>query len=157
MHRRNSFSLLNFLYPLYFLAVVYFSKSSLTFEGLCHRASGFLVAGVKNLRILVFKKWIFLKNSFFLCSSCFSHVWLFATPWSRAHQAPLSLGFSRQEYWSGLPCLPPGHVLSKIEYWSGLPCLPPRHLPNWGIKLHLLHCRQILYHWATSYNATVEK
>ena len=33
-----------------------------------------------------------------------SHVWLFATLWTVAHQAPLSMGFSRQEYWSGLPC-----------------------------------------------------
>ena len=32
-----------------------------------------------------------------------SHVWLFATPWITAHQAPPSMGFSRQEYWSGLP------------------------------------------------------
>ena len=39
--------------------------------------------------------------------SCFSHVWLFVTPWTIAHQTPLSLGFSRQEYWSGLPCPPP--------------------------------------------------
>ena len=35
-----------------------------------------------------------------------SHVWLFTTPWTVAHQAPLSLEFSRQEYWSGLPFLP---------------------------------------------------
>ena len=32
-----------------------------------------------------------------------SRVQLFATPWTIAHQAPLSMGFSRQEYWSGLP------------------------------------------------------
>ena len=32
-----------------------------------------------------------------------SHVWLLATPWTAAYQAPLSMGFSRQEYWSGLP------------------------------------------------------
>ena len=32
-----------------------------------------------------------------------SHIRLFATPWTVAHQAPLSMGFSRQEYWSGLP------------------------------------------------------
>ena len=32
-----------------------------------------------------------------------SHVRLFATPWTAAHQAPLSMGFSRQEYWSGMP------------------------------------------------------
>ena len=40
--------------------------------------------------------------------SRFSGVWLFATPWTVAHQAPLSMGFSRQECWSGLPCPPPG-------------------------------------------------
>ena len=32
-----------------------------------------------------------------------SHVWLFVTPWTAAYQAPLSMGFSRQEYWSGVP------------------------------------------------------
>ena len=32
-----------------------------------------------------------------------SHVWLWATPWTAAHQAPPSMGFSRQEYWSGVP------------------------------------------------------
>ena len=32
-----------------------------------------------------------------------SHVRLFVTPWTVAHQAPLSMGLSRQEYWSGLP------------------------------------------------------
>ena len=32
-----------------------------------------------------------------------SHVWLFATPWTVAHQAPPSMEFSRQEYWSGVP------------------------------------------------------
>ena len=39
-----------------------------------------------------------------------SHVGLFATPWIVAHQAPLSMGFSRQEYWSGLPCPSPGDL-----------------------------------------------
>ena len=34
-------------------------------------------------------------------------VWLFATPWTVGRQAPLSMGFSRQEYWSGLSCPPP--------------------------------------------------
>ena len=39
-----------------------------------------------------------------------SHVQLFATPWTIAHQAPLSMGFSRQEYWSGLPFPYPGDL-----------------------------------------------
>ena len=40
----------------------------------------------------------------------FSHVWLFVTPWTVAYQVPLSMGFSRQKYWSGLPCPPPGDL-----------------------------------------------
>ena len=42
--------------------------------------------------------------------SHFSHVQLFASLWTVAPQAPLSLGFSRQEYWSGLPCPSPGDL-----------------------------------------------
>ena len=42
--------------------------------------------------------------------SHFSHVQLFATPWTVAHQAPLSVGFSRQEHWSGLPFPLPGDL-----------------------------------------------
>ena len=43
-------------------------------------------------------------QSHFIC------VQLFATPWTVAYQAPLSMGFSRQEYWNGLPCPPPGDL-----------------------------------------------
>ena len=44
-----------------------------------------------------------------------THVWLFATPWTVTCQAPLSVGFSRQEYWSGLPLPSPtiGHTPEK--------------------------------------------
>ena len=48
--------------------------------------------------------------------SRFCHVWLFVTLWTVAHQTPLSMEFSRQ------------------EYWSRLPCPPPEDLPNPGIK-----------------------
>ena len=41
--------------------------------------------------------------------SCVQH---FSTPWTGAHQAPLFMGFSRQDYWSGLPCPPPGGLPS---------------------------------------------
>ena len=49
------------------------------------------------------------------CSTCMraqllSHVQLCVTPWAVVHQAPLSMGFSRQEYWSGLPLPPPGDL-----------------------------------------------
>ena len=45
----------------------------------------------------------------------FSFVQLLATPWTTAHQAPLSMGFSRQEYWSGVP-LPSPEVLIKRRH-----------------------------------------
>ena len=48
-------------------------------------------------------------------------VWLFATPWAIALQAPLSMGFSRQEYWGGLPCPPPGIFLTQGMNPSLLP------------------------------------
>ena len=44
------------------------------------------------------------------CAQSPSHVQLFATPWTVAHQAPLSVEFFRQEYWSGLPLPPPGDL-----------------------------------------------
>ena len=44
-----------------------------------------------------------LMTNLLLLLSHFSRVWLCATLWTAAHQAPLSMGFSRQEYWTGLP------------------------------------------------------
>ena len=43
-----------------------------------------------------------------------SHAWLLATPWTAAHQAPPSMGFSRQEYWSGVPL--PSPILMPRDY-----------------------------------------
>ena len=44
-----------------------------------------------------------------------SHVQLFATPWTVTHQAPLSMGFSKQEYWSGLPFPSPMEILLELK------------------------------------------
>ena len=86
-----------------------------------------------------------------------SHVRLFVTPWTVAYQAPLSMGVSRQDYWSGLPfpspnictqlcptlCSPvestlqgsSARVIFKQEYWSGVPHLTPGNItPDPGIK-----------------------
>ena len=54
-----------------------------------------------------------------VCAQSLSCVWLFAIPWTIAHQAPLSTEFSRQEYWSGLPFPIPGVIfLTGIELMS---------------------------------------
>ena len=58
-----------------------------------------------------------------------SWVWLFVTPWTVAHQASLPMGFSGQEYWSGLPCPPPGDFPNPgIE--PGSPTLQADSLPS---------------------------
>ena len=44
-----------------------------------------------------------------------SHAWLLATPWTAAYQAPPSTGFSRQEYWSGVPLPRPDHIAFQIN------------------------------------------
>ena len=78
-------------------------------------------------------------------SSLLSHIRLFVTPWTTARQAPLSMGFSRQEYWSGWPCPPPGDLPDPgIEPLSpalqvdslspshlGVPLLPANRMPGW--------------------------
>ena len=73
--------------------------------------------------------WIIYLCFWALCH--FSCAWLFSTPWSAALQAPLSMGFSQQEYWCGL--LFP----------------PPRDLPKGNQTCISCIGRQILYHWAT--------
>ena len=57
------------------------------------------------------------------------HVQLFARPWTVAYQAPPSMGFSRQEYWSGVPFSSPGDLPNPgIE--PGSPALPADALPS---------------------------
>ena len=63
-----------------------------------------------------------------------SRVLFFAIPWTVASEAPPSMGFSRQEYWSSLPCPPPGNLPD--------PGIEPASPPSlW----HLLRCRRIFY------------
>ena len=55
-------------------------------------------------------QWSLAKRKYML--SHFSHVQLLATLWTVANQASLSIGFFRQEYWSGLPCPPLGNPMA---------------------------------------------
>ena len=65
---------------------------------------GFPVPGILQARTL---EWVAISFSnawkWKVKVKSLSHVWLFETPWTAAHQAPPSMGFSRQEYWSGVP------------------------------------------------------
>ena len=105
-----------------------------------------------------------------LLLSHFSCVRLCTTPQTAAHQAPLSLGFSRQGYWSGLPFPSPMHAcmlsrfsrarlcatpwaaahqaplstgVSRQEYWSGLPFLSPQRARGRQINVVLCDMEKI--------------
>ena len=82
---------------------------------------------------------IFILSLFPYCAvlSCFSRVQLFATPWTIACQVPLSMGFSRQEYWSVLPFPSPGDLpnpgvksvsLTLLHWLAGSLSLLPPHI-----------------------------
>ena len=111
-------------------------------------------------------EWI-KKMCFIYMVKSLSHIWLFKTPLIVAFQVPLPMEFSRQEYWSGLPCPPPGDLPNpgtepsspalQVDY---LLSEPPGKTKNTGVgspsrlqgifptkesKLGLLHCKQILY------------
>ena len=73
--------------------------------------------------------------------SCSSHIQLFVTLGTIAYQAPLSIRFSRQEYWSGLPCPPPGDLPNPgIKHMSLMsPALPGRFFTTsatWEARTH---------------------
>ena len=68
-----------------------------------------------------------------MCEGTLSRVWLFVTPWTTARQPPLSMEFSRQEYWCRLPFPTPGD------------------LPNPGIKLMSLVSLALAYEFFTSW------
>ena len=72
-----------------------------------------------------------------LCALCgLSHVWLFATPWTAARQAPLSMGFSRQEYRTGLPFPSPADLPD-----TGMELTSPGCPPFYADSLPLSHHR----------------
>ena len=89
-----------------------------------------------------------------LLLSHFSCVQFFATLWTVAHEAPLSNGFSKKEYWSGLPCPPPGdqtRISLCLLHWQmgSLPLVPPGKplhpgytcsIPGQGSKIPLQGC-----------------
>ena len=90
-----------------------------------------------------------LKDTYALEGKLLSSVQLFGTPWTVAYQAPPSMGFSRQEYWSGLPFPSPGDLPNpgiepKSEIKPGSPAFqadaltsePPGKLTPWKTNLH---------------------
>ena len=94
-----------------------------------------------------------LKLWFVRVLSCFRCVRLFATLWTTARQAPHSIGFSRQEYWSGLSCSPPGDLPDPGMKPASLmsPTLADRFFTTsatWetlsGLKIRIFHIQKLI-------------
>ena len=99
-----------------------------------------------------------------------SCVWLFATPWTVAYQPPPSMGFSRQEYWSGLP-FPSPRDLPDSGIRPGSPALqtyalisePPQHrylLPTWELYIQkltrYLHLHDVWAPWLNQFSSVAQ-
>ena len=69
-----------------------------------------------------------------LLLSCFSHVQLCATPWTAAYQAPPSVGFSRQKYWSGVPLPSPVFQYRLLQMLNNHICLVPTVLDSANLE-----------------------
>ena len=82
-----------------------------------------------------------------------SHVWLFVTPWTAAHQAPLSMEFSRQEYWSGVLLFPsPGGFLNQ-GFVPGSPAASKWILYRWATWSAHIHTCIYIYIYSLEFQS----
>ena len=88
-----------------------------------------------------------------VCVCLLSHVWLSATPWAVAHQAPLSMGFCRQGHWGGFP--DPGikpHFV-QLLHWQ-VDSLPLCHLSMWYLSFSASQVMHACTFWLSSFSMT---
>ena len=86
-----------------------------------------------------------------LLLSRFNVVWLCVTPWTTAHQAPPSLGFSRQEHWSGLPFPSPMH---KSKKWKWNRSVMSNRWAQLSDSLSILwHCLSLRLEWKLTFSS----
>ena len=100
----------------------------------------FIILSVFDLYLSELYYQIHIYDCYDLLHACMlshsSHIWLFVNLWTVAFQAPLSMGYFRHEYWSGLPCPPPWD-LSHPGIKSVSPVAPGLHQ-----NLKFLFCRR---------------
>ena len=91
--------------------------------------TSFLILGPRRVNIAQEHLRVYLEQTAYARGQSLSRVWLFATPWTAAYQAPLSMGFSKQECWSGLP-FPSAGDLPDPGIEPGSPTLQEDALPS---------------------------
>ena len=110
------------IYPSAAAAAAAAAKSLQSCPTLCDSRDGSLpgsaVPGILQARTL---EWVAISFSnawkWKVKVKSLSHIWLLGTPWTAAYRAPPSMGFSRQEYWSGVP-VPSPFILLQLVYFS---------------------------------------
>ena len=90
--------------------------------------------------------WAFVSHSNFSLSLVVQLFWFFVTPWTVAHQAPLSMGFSRQEYWSGVPFPSPEGLPDPVIKLAS-PELSGRFFTIWATWASQLPLHYLFYIW----------
>ena len=147
--------MLRYLIPRYPLLAAAAAKSLQSCPTLCDPVGssppGCPVPGVLQARIL---EWVAISFSnackWKVKGKSLSRVWLLATPWTAAYQAPLPKGFSRQEYWSGvpLPSLGNNYQFSSVTQSYPTLCDPMNcSTPGLPVHHHLPEFTQIHVHW----------
>ena len=106
------FILSQFVYILFFSSLITLARTySMIIDRICERGQPCFVSDFRGESIQFY-------NIHACVWSHFSHVWLFVTLWMVALQTPLSMGFSRQAYWSGLLCPPLGDLPDRDQTLS---------------------------------------
>ena len=141
-----------------------FCLTEITSLGMCESCPKVLLC----YKINAIKIWIVLRVCVCECvcvcvcvwAQSLSHVQLFEIPWTLALQVPLSMRFSRQEHWSGLPCPPPGDLPDPGNRPTSLASLAlagslSLHHLYQSINMEMLVTAHLVCHnWATTpYNA----
>ena len=112
-NRKNTYSWIICKWESALLRVLWLYKDLYTRESVYHLLGWFHISWDRQrliLRLPLDPQAFLMLFFIWQYAQSLSRVRLFATPWTVARQAPLSLGFSKREYWSGLPCPSPGNL-----------------------------------------------
>ena len=86
-----------------------------------------------------------------------SRVQLFEIPWTAAFQAPPSMGFSRQEYWSGVPLPSPKVSLEQLYLFPSILCPYLQGILGSGFPVAPFHCITMFWHYSVKINEAQEQ
>ena len=156
-----SFSILYIIYSICWVYYLCYAKSLQSCLTLCDPIDGSLpgspIPGILQARTL---EWVAISFSnawkWKVKVKSVRSVWLLATPWTAAYPALLSMGFSRQEYWSGVPTLCKAMQQNRMIL-NSCTCMLQLTLKQGHHHLWGSTCPFILHHWANPHSSSCER